>query len=116
MAVQGEGEVVGVGELSFDDRGLIPAIMQDDVSGAVLMLGYMTRETLARTRELGQVVFWSRSRGEVWHKGATSGDFLEVVSMRPDCEGRSLLVRVRMLGGAVCHTGSATCYFRVISD
>lgn len=103
-------------ELRYNQQGLIPAIIQDDETEAVLMLGYMNAETLARTREIGQVVFWSRSRQEVWHKGATSGDYLAVKSISVDCEGNSLLVRVTMLGKAVCHTGARTCYFRGIDD
>lgn len=97
--------------LNYNDQGLIPAVIQDDDTNAVLMLGYMTADTLRMTRERGQVVFWSRSRAEVWHKGATSGDFLEVLSIKADCEYNSLLVRVKMLGGAVCHTGAKACFF-----
>jgi len=97
--------------LEYNAQGLIPAIIQDDETDAVLMLGYLNPDTLKTTQEIGQVVFWSRSRQEVWHKGATSGDYLEVRSIRQDCEGRSLLIRVKMLGGAVCHTGAKTCYF-----
>lgn len=97
--------------LNYDQKGLIPAIIQDDETNDVLMLGYMTADTLRRTREIGQVVFWSRSRDELWHKGATSGDFLEVKSIKADCEYNSLLVRVKMLGKAVCHTGARSCFF-----
>jgi phosphoribosyl-AMP cyclohydrolase len=97
--------------LNFNERGLIPAIIQDDETDAVLMLGYMTAETLRETREIGQVVFWSRSRDERWHKGETSGDLLEVRSIKADCEYNSLLVRVKMLGKAVCHTGARACFF-----
>jgi len=97
--------------LNYDAKGLIPAIIQDDESGDVLMLGYMTAETLKMTQDIGQVVFWSRSRDEVWHKGATSGDFLEVRSIARDCEDNSLLVRVKMLGKATCHTGARSCFF-----
>lgn len=103
-------------ELRYNAQGLIPAIIQDDETDAVLMLGYMNDDTLRRTREIGQVVFWSRSRQEVWHKGATSGDYLEVRSINVDCEGNSLLVRVKMLGKAVCHTGARSCYFTGIDD
>lgn len=102
--------------LNYDDRGLIPAVIQDDETDALLMLGYMTRDTLQQTREMGQVVFWSRSRAEVWHKGATSGDFLEVRSIKKDCENNSLLVRVKMVQGRVCHTGRATCYFTPLEE
>jgi len=102
--------------LNFDAKGLIPAIIQDDETNDVLMLGYMNAETLRKTREIGQVVFWSRSRQEVWHKGATSGDFLEVRSIHKDCEDNSLLVRVKMLGKATCHTGARACFFRELAD
>ena len=97
--------------LNYNAQGLIPAVIQDDETNAVLMVGYMNADTLKKTREIGQVVFWSRSRQEVWHKGATSGDFLEVRSIKADCEYNSLLVRVKMLGGAVCHTGAKSCFF-----
>ena len=100
--------------LKYNDQGLIPAIIQDDDTNAVLMLGYMNADTLRRTQEIGQVVFWSRSRAEVWHKGATSGDLLEVRSIKADCEHNSLLVRVKMLGGAVCHTGAKACFFNEV--
>ncbi|MBI5284607.1 MAG: bifunctional phosphoribosyl-AMP cyclohydrolase/phosphoribosyl-ATP diphosphatase, partial [Chloroflexi bacterium] len=72
--------------LNYNAQGLIPAVIQDDETDAVLMVGYMNAETLGMTRETGQVVFWSRSRKEVWHKGATSGDYLEVRSIKADCE------------------------------
>ena len=97
--------------LNYNAQGLIPAIIQDDDTDAVLMLGYMNAETLKMTREIGQAVFWSRSRQEIWHKGATSGDYLEVRSIKADCENNSLLVRVKMLGNAVCHTGARSCFF-----
>jgi phosphoribosyl-AMP cyclohydrolase len=102
--------------LNYNDQGLIPAIIQDDETGAVLMLGYMNADTLQRTKDLGQVVFWSRSRQEVWHKGATSGDYLEVRSIKADCEHNSLLVRVKMLGKAVCHTGAKACFFNDVEE
>jgi len=102
--------------LNFNAQGLIPAIIQDDETDRVLMLGYMNAETLAKTREIGQVVFWSRSRQEVWHKGATSGDYLEVRSIWRDCEDNSLLVRVKMLGKATCHTGNVSCFFRPLEE
>ena len=102
--------------LNYDANGLIPAIIQDDETDAVLMLGYMRADTLETTKEIGQVVFWSRSRQEVWHKGATSGDFLEVRSIKADCEFNSLLVRVKMLGGAVCHTGAKACFFNDVEE
>ena len=93
-------------DLKYDDRGLIPAIVQHDESGEVLMLGYMNEETLRQTIEVGQAVFWSRSRQEVWHKGATSGDYLDVTVILADCDQDTLVVRVRPKTGAVCHTGA----------
>ena len=81
--------------LNYNPQGLIPAVIQDDETGALLMLGYMTPETIEMTKQKGQVVFWSRSRKEIWHKGATSGDFLEVRSMKADCEMNSLLITSR---------------------
>ena len=102
--------------LNYNAQGLIPAIIQDDETNAVLMLGYMNADTLRMTREIGQAVFWSRSRQEVWHKGATSGDYLEVRSIKADCENNSLLVRVKMLGKAVCHTGAKSCFFNDVES
>ena len=102
--------------LNYNPQGLIPAIVQDDETNDVLMLGYMNPETLHLTKERGQVVFWSRSRQEIWHKGATSGDYLEVRSIKADCENNSLLVRVKMLGKAVCHTGARSCFFNEVEE
>ena len=102
--------------LNFDEKGLIPAIIQDDETNDVLMLGYMRADTLQRTKEIGHVVFWSRSRQEIWHKGATSGDYLEVRSIKADCEDNSLLVRVKMLGKGVCHTGARSCFFKEVEE
>ncbi len=102
--------------LNYNAQGLIPAVIQDDQTDVVLMLGYMNAETLQMTKDKGQVVFWSRSRKEIWHKGATSGDFLDVRSIKADCENNALLVRVNMVGGAVCHTGAACCFFNDVEE
>ena len=96
--------------LRYDERGLIPAILQEATSREVIMLGYMNEETLRRTLEIGQAVFWSRSRGEVWHKGATSGDYVRVLEVRTDCDADALVLQVDLVGGAICHTGSASCF------
>jgi phosphoribosyl-AMP cyclohydrolase len=96
--------------MNWDDNGLAPAIIQDDASGDVVMLGWMNEESLAKTRQTGQVWFWSRSRKELWHKGATSGDFLDVRSISTDCDDDTLLIRVNMVGGKVCHTGARSCF------
>jgi phosphoribosyl-AMP cyclohydrolase len=97
--------------LAFDSDGLIPAVVQDDETGVVLMLAWMNRESLARTYETGLVTFWSRSRSELWEKGATSGNVLHLVSISKNCEANSLLVRARP-EGPTCHTGNVSCYYR----
>jgi phosphoribosyl-ATP pyrophosphohydrolase/phosphoribosyl-AMP cyclohydrolase len=96
--------------LKFDERGLIPAIVQDAETGQVLMMAYMNQEALQATLASGETVFWSRSRGELWHKGATSGNVQRVVDLWYDCDGDTLLVRVNPAGPA-CHTGNITCFF-----
>ena len=98
---------------NFDTSGLVPAIVQDADTGQVLMLAYMNAEAWQRTRETGQVHFWSRSRQELWRKGATSGNTLEVVEIRIDCDQDALLVRAHP-AGPVCHTGNNSCFFRRI--
>lgn len=97
--------------LRFDENGLIPAIVQDASTGEVLMLAYMNAESLRRTLESGQAWFWSRSRQELWHKGATSGNFLNVKAILKDCDEDALVVKVEPLGPA-CHTGERSCFYR----
>ena len=104
-----------VDELVFDENGLIPAIVQDAHTGEVLMLAYMNREALRLTVETGETWFWSRSRRQLWHKGATSGNIQRLVEIRYDCDGDSLLVRVTPAGPA-CHTGQRTCFFRSLAS
>ena len=99
--------------LTYDAQGLIVAIVQDIETHELVMVAYMNEATLRRTLEIGQAVFWSRSRQEVWHKGATSGDFIEVHSIATDCDSDALVVHGRLLGGAVCHTGSRSCFVDV---
>ena len=101
----------GLDEVRFDARGLVPAIVQDADTGEVLMLAYMNAESLRRTFETGETWFWSRSRAELWHKGATSGHVQRVLEVRLDCDGDAILVRVRPAGPA-CHTGARSCFFR----
>ena len=95
--------------LKFDDHGLIPAIIQDAGDGAILMLGYMNRESIAMTLEKQKVTFWSRSRQVFWTKGETSGNFLELVAMAGDCDGDALLVTAKAYG-PTCHTGKRSCF------
>ena len=100
-------------ELDFEkENGLIPAIVQDAVNGEVLMLGFMNREALAKTQETGFVTFCSRSRKKLWIKGETSGQRLVLREMRVDCDRDALLVRAELDGGAVCHEGYRSCFFR----
>jgi len=97
--------------------GLIPAVVQDDASNEVLMVGFMNAEALARTRQTGYVTFFSRSRNALWTKGETSGNRLQVLALLVDCDDDTLLVRARRLGdGNVCHTGQRTCFFKTLDD
>lgn len=106
-------ERASMDDLVFDDRGLIPAVVQDAENGDVLMVAWMNRGSLQRTLEEGRTVFWSRSRQELWRKGETSGHVQHVEEVRADCDGDVLLVRVHQVGAA-CHTGERTCFHRRI--
>jgi len=97
--------------IRWDERGLVPAIVQDAATKQVLMMAYMNEESLRLTFEKGETVFWSRSRGELWHKGATSGNTQRVVSFSIDCDGDTVLLEVEPKGPA-CHTGETSCFFR----
>ena len=102
---------------SFNAEGLIGAILQHAQTGEVLMLGWMNAQALRRTLESGEVWFFSRSRGELWHKGETSGQFQKVVELRIDCDQDAVLVKVDPQGdGGVCHTGARACFYRVIES
>jgi len=97
--------------------GLIPAVIQDAESAEVLMVGFMNEEALALTRRTGFATFFSRTRNTLWVKGETSGNRLEVVELRVDCDDDTVLVKVRRLGeGNVCHTGERTCFFRSLDE
>lgn len=100
--------------LKFDDKGLVPAIVQDVDSGEVLMLGYMNKEALDRTLSGEDVWFYSRSRQELWHKGATSGNYLKVRAVWLDCDSDTILVKAQPMG-PVCHTGNRTCFFQQLT-
>ncbi|RRR78355.1 MAG: bifunctional phosphoribosyl-AMP cyclohydrolase/phosphoribosyl-ATP diphosphatase HisIE [Candidatus Viridilinea halotolerans] len=101
--------------VQFDANNLIPAIVQHARTGEVLMLGYMNAEALQQTRERGLVTFWSRSRQELWTKGATSGHVLRLVALRQDCDGDALLVLAEP-EGPTCHTGARSCFFRDLDE
>lgn len=98
-------------EIKFDTNGLVPAIVQDAATKDILMMAWMNAESLQLTLEKGETVFWSRSRQEIWHKGATSGNVQKVVEVRVDCDADTLLVLVEPAGPA-CHTGERTCFYR----
>ncbi len=97
--------------IRFDERGLVPAIVQDSEPSKVLMVSWMTEEALRRSQETGQAHFWSRSRQELWHKGATSGDFINVREIWVDCDADTLLLKADPAGPA-CHTGQRSCFYR----
>jgi phosphoribosyl-AMP cyclohydrolase len=100
-------------EIRYNEVGLIPAIVQDAHTGQVLMMAWMNAESLALTLEIGETVFWSRSRQELWHKGAISGNVQKVIAIHLDCDGDTLLVQVEPAGPA-CHTGATSCFFRQV--
>jgi len=100
--------------LKFDEKGLIPAIAQDEDTGEVLMLGYMDEEALRRTLSSGEVWFYSRSRRELWHKGETSGSRIKVRSIWKDCDSDTILIKGKATG-PVCHTGNKTCFFQQLT-
>jgi phosphoribosyl-AMP cyclohydrolase len=101
--------------IRFDAQGLVPAIAQQQGSGEVLMMAYMDRDAVAETMRTGRLCYWSRSRRAPWRKGDTSGHIQELVELRVDCDGDTLLAEVRQTGVA-CHTGRHNCFFRAIRD
>lgn len=103
-------------DVRYDDRGLVPAVVQQHDTGEILMVAWMNRDTLTETLAGGETVFWSRSRGERWHKGETSGNTQRVVEVTADCDGDVVLVRVDQQGeGVACHTGERSCFYNPLS-
>ena len=102
--------------VKFDDNGLIPAIAQDHHTGRILMMAWMNRESLRLTAEKMQAVYWSRSRGKLWHKGETSGHFQQVYDIRLDCDADVIVLSVTQLGGIACHTGRESCFYRLLTN
>jgi phosphoribosyl-ATP pyrophosphohydrolase/phosphoribosyl-AMP cyclohydrolase len=100
-------------EIRFNEQGLIPAIAQDYLDGTVLMLAWMNRESLEKTLETGDVWYWSRSRQELWHKGATSGHLQKLKGIRYDCDSDALLLTIEQVGDIACHTGERSCFHQV---
>jgi len=107
-------ERVDLDALAFDERGLIPVVVQDVENGDVLMVAWANREALQRTLDEGRMVYWSRSRRELWRKGDTSGHVQHWEELHVDCDGDVLLARVHQ-EGAACHTGARSCFFRALS-
>ncbi|KAF0166879.1 MAG: phosphoribosyl-AMP cyclohydrolase [Rhodocyclaceae bacterium] len=98
-------------EVLWDAQGLVPAIAQDAATGEVLMFAWMNREALALTAESGHAVYWSRSRGRLWHKGEESGHTQKVLELRVDCDKDVVLLKIEQSGGIACHTGRRSCFF-----
>ncbi len=104
---------VPVDKIRYDERGLVPAIIQDYLDGTVLMMAWMNRDSLTKTLETRETWFWSRSRQELWHKGATSGNNQKVQTIRYDCDSDAILISVEQVGDIACHTGERSCFHKV---
>jgi len=100
--------------LKFNDRGIIPAIAQDYRDNTVLMMAWMNRESIQRTLETGEVHYWSRSRAELWHKGATSGHIQKVKQLFYDCDRDTILIKIEQVGDIACHMGARSCFFNFV--
>ena len=104
---------VPIEQIRYDERGLVPAIVQDYLDGTVLMMAWMSQESLTKTMSTGETWFWSRSRQELWHKGATSGHIQKVQDIRYDCDSDALLIVVEQVGDIACHTGERSCFHQL---
>jgi phosphoribosyl-ATP pyrophosphohydrolase/phosphoribosyl-AMP cyclohydrolase len=109
-------QAIPLDEISYNEQGLVPAIVQDYLDGTVLMMAWMNQDSLQKTLETGETWFWSRSRQELWHKGATSGHLQIVRSLRYDCDSDALLVGVEQIGEIACHTGERSCFHQVEAE
>lgn len=103
-------------KITWDKNGLLPAVAQDVTSGRVLMLAWMNREALALTAQEQRAIYWSRSRKKLWYKGEESGHVQHVKEIRLDCDSDVLILQVEQIGGIACHTGRASCFYRVLQD
>ena len=101
-------------EFKFDDKGLIPVVVQDHITGEVLMVAWANEEAIEKMKETGYTHFWSRSRQKLWKKGEESGNVQKIVSIQSDCDDDTLLVRVIQANGVACHTGNPTCFFKTV--
>lgn len=106
-------QTIPIEEIKYNEQGLVPAIAQDYLDGTVLMMAWMNKESLQKTIDTGETWYWSRSRQELWHKGATSGHIQKVRSLRYDCDSDALLVTVEQIGDIACHTGERSCFHQI---
>lgn len=113
MANPNLSTAVPLDRIRYNEQGLVPAIAQDYLDGTVLMMAWMNREALEKTLQTGQAWYWSRSRGELWHKGATSGHVQNVKAIRYDCDSDALLLTIEQIGDIACHTGERSCFHQV---
>jgi len=103
-------------EIKWDEQGLVPAIAQDAQTGRVLMFAFMNREALEKTAQLGEAVYWSRSRRKLWHKGEESGHTQKVLEIRTDCDKDVVLLKIEQTGGIACHTGRFSCFYNKLDQ
>jgi len=103
-------------QVKWTDDGLVPAIAQDAESGRILMMAWMSRESLSMTAEKNEAVYWSRSRQKIWHKGESSGHIQKVKSIRLDCDSDVIVLQVEQLGGIACHTGRESCFYSELKN
>ncbi|MEW6165303.1 MAG: phosphoribosyl-AMP cyclohydrolase [Pseudomonadota bacterium] len=103
-------------EVKWDEQGLVPAIAQDARTGEVLMFAWMNREALEKTAQLGEAIYWSRSRRKLWHKGEESGHTQKVLEIRADCDSDVILLKIEQTGGIACHTGRRSCFFNRLEE
>jgi phosphoribosyl-AMP cyclohydrolase / phosphoribosyl-ATP pyrophosphohydrolase len=113
ISTQALKESIAPDQIQYNEQGLVPAIVQDYLDGTVLMLAWMNQASLQKTLSTGETWFWSRSRSELWHKGATSGHLQQVRSIRYDCDSDALLIGVEQIGDIACHTGERSCFHQV---
>lgn len=108
-----DNSMIPLAQIRYNEQGLVPAIAQDYLDGTVLMMAWMNRESLQKTLDTGETWYWSRSRQELWHKGATSGHIQKVRSLRYDCDSDALLVTIEQIGDVACHTGERSCFHQI---
>ncbi len=103
-------------DIKWDEQGLVPAIAQDAQTGTVLMFAFMNREALEKTAQIGEAVYWSRSRRKLWHKGEESGHTQKVLEIRTDCDKDVVLLKIEQTGGIACHTGRFSCFYNKLDQ